>query len=62
MSHFVEDVIEILGTHPDFQFIYVRTMSLLLIQLKSEPGLTLPKLAEKTKVKVSTSSKVEMQE
>jgi large subunit ribosomal protein L24e len=30
--------------------------------MQSEPGLTLPKLAEKTKVKVSTSSKVEMQE
>lgn len=30
--------------------------------MKSEPGFSLPKLAEKTKVKVSTSSKVEMQE
>ena len=30
--------------------------------MQSEPGLTLPKLAEKTKVKVSTSSKVVMQE
>ena len=29
--------------------------------MQSEPGLTLPNLAEKTKVKVSTSSKVEMQ-
>ena len=30
--------------------------------MQSEPGFTIPKLAEKTKVKVSTSSKVEMQE
>lgn len=30
--------------------------------MQSEPGLTLPKLAQKTKVKVSTSSNVEMQE